>query len=100
MTEADQRYVRNRTDGEVFIKGHGVVPGGFEGFVPDDDAVSALVGAHVLADVKVPDGAPLTSKQQAAAEAEGLGIEFDYDNVTEKQLRDLIKDKEGGDESA
>lgn len=88
-----ERYVRNRTSAETFVRGHGVVPGHFEGYLENSDAVSALVGAHVFADVKPPE--PLTSKQQAAQEAEGLGIEFDYDTVTERELRDLIQ-KEGG----
>ena len=99
MADSEQRFVRNRTGAEVFVKGHGVVPAGFEGYVDDSDAVSSLVGASVFADVKPPrdEGEQLTSKQEAAREASDLGIDFDYDKVTEQQLRDMIdNEKEGG----
>lgn len=90
MATPTQRYVRNRTDGEVFVAGYGVVPGNFEGDLEDSDAVKALVGANVFADVKRPDEPTKTGKQLAAEEATERGIEFDYDSVTEKQLRDMV----------
>lgn len=99
MANSD-RYVRNRTSGDVFIKGVGVVAGGWEGSVADSDAVTALVGANVLADVKPPADPPTTPKQEAAAEATRLGIDFgDFDSTTEAKIRQLIadhNDKEGG----
>jgi hypothetical protein len=41
-----------------------------------------------------------STKQQAAAEAAALGIEFDYDSTTEDEIRALIADRQAGDGNA
>lgn len=48
---AEKRYVRNTTDSGVFLKGHGVVPGGELVEVTGSEAVKAAVESKTFADV-------------------------------------------------
>lgn len=67
MPNPKKRHVRNRTSGEVFVKGHGVVPGDFVGDVPEGAAAAALVDASVFADAKRPEEKTTTTEKEGGS---------------------------------
>lgn len=73
----EKRFVRNRTDQPVFVKGHGVIQPGKEPVeVTTSDAVEAAIEEKVLAEAAAPEpepdqGASKTRRNAADKDKEG-----------------------------
>lgn len=74
MAGEKKRFVRNRTGGPVFLKGHGVLRAGEDSVeVKSSDEVDAAIEAGVLAPSEAPKAEPQGSTDTTTTDKKGDG---------------------------